>query len=387
MAGNAFDRQIINPRERPLSSDINTAQAQLDRSMRETLAQFFRSRASGSSDVSAAPSSLFLGEGLKVRASVVPALSCRIAAGVGFQYLASDSTSGVGGIAGVDDLSFYKPLVLLNEATITGIPAGPGAGNTRIDIVEVRMNRVSGNSSSRDVLDTTTGLFAATLVNKTLAFTLDGSTGVVNDPSLSTAAISYKVGVSGGSPAEPSTTPGYVKIATIKVDTTFATLTHGNVIDQRLIAHPYGQMPFSVSCSVPSGAAAPPTNVLLSAPPGIEVVVSKIAAPSQARFTVYLIGGAFGASPRGNMQGELVHAFSATETFTLAYAGTTFGTVDSTLATALANANISSPALSFPVGTPYMAAEFYGVREQASVLDNAISDPAVVDIQGFLQRY
>jgi len=384
MANNAFDRSIINLRERPLSSDINVAQSQLDRSLRDVLATMFVSNAVGT-DLPNPPQSGFLGAGLKVRPLAVPGLGVRVSAGLGFSYLPADLPSSIDGVVGLDDLSTYKPLPLLADATINGIPAGPGGGNTRTDIIEVKVARRGANPLSRDQLDTMTGLFVSGLVNKTLDFTLDGNTGIVSDPALSTAVISYKVGIVNG--AAPSVTPGYVKIATLVMDGTVASVTRGKIIDQRVILHPYGMMPFSATFGVPSGAATPPTGVLFSGPPGVEMVVYKNAQPAQYRFVVYIIGGAFGASPRGNMQGTVLRAFAAGEFFTLNYVGTTFGNLNSTQVAQLAGATLAAPALAFAVGQPYMATEFYCSRQAAGVTDNAVSDPVLVDIQGFLQRY
>ena len=36
MANNGWDRQILNALEKPLSSDVNALQSQIDRAMRET---------------------------------------------------------------------------------------------------------------------------------------------------------------------------------------------------------------------------------------------------------------------------------------------------------------------------------------------------------------
>ncbi len=387
MANNQFDRQVINLRERPLSSDINYLQSQIDRSLRELVLQVWKAKSSGGSELAGNPISGFIGDGLKVRASSPAGLSVTVAAGLGFLDSAGGAqVSAVGGVTGLDDLSRYKPLPLLADATINGVPAGPGAGNTRTDIVEVRMNRVLGNPLSRDTLDTLTGLFVSGNVNKTLAFTLDNSVGVVTDPAASTAAISYKVGLVNG--AEPAVTAGYVKLATIFTENgdMVGTVTRANIIDKRLLLAPYGMVPFSASFAVPSGAAAPPTSVLLNAPPGMEMVVSKHAAPLNSRFRVYLIGGNLAAA-RGNMQGSILRAFASGEFVSLNYGGTSFGTVDATVKAALANANISGPALSVPVGTSYMMTEFYGSRQAGATTDNAIPDPALVDIQGFVQRY
>lgn len=387
MANSAFDRQILNTRERPLSSDINTAQSQLDRALREVLLQYLRPRASATSELAGTPVSLFLGDGFKVRASAVPDLSVTLSAGVGFQYLPGDAAASIGGVSGLDDLSSYKPLLLENPVVISGISPGPGGANSRIDIVEVRMNRVAGNASSRDVLNIGSGVFVPSIVNKTLSYVLDGSVGVVSDPTASTAAISYKMGIPGVTPAEPATTTGYVKIATLKIESALASVVRANIIDQRLIGHPYGMMPFSATFGVPSGATSPPTSVWLSAPPGVEMVVLKIGTLDRTRFQVWVVGGAFGATPRGNMQGVQIRSYAAGEFYTMNVVGTSFGVMNSTHVANLANPNIAGPATAFPVGTPYMFTEFYLTRQAAGVTDGAVADPAGIDVQGFLQRY
>jgi hypothetical protein len=387
--GNAFDRQIIQARERPMSSDVNTAESQLDRSLRETLQRLFTAAVSGSSALSAAPPSGFIGEGLKVYPTAAPGLSVLVKAGLGFQDLVGDVPASIGGVVGLDDLARYKPLLLAADATINGIPAGPSAGTSRYDIVEVRMNRVSGNLSSRDVLNTTTGIFDATMVNKTLGFTLDGSTGVVAAASDSTAAISYKYGVAGASPAIPTGTAGYVTIAVIYSNNGNMTgsVVRSNIIDKRQLLMPSGMMPFTLGASIPSGATSPPTAVAFSGPPSVECVVVKNAQPAHYRFTAYILGGAINAASRGGMGGCVRHAYAAGEFANLGVVSTTFGTLDPTLAALLANANLSSPALAFAEGTPYMAVEFYASRQAAGVTDNAVVDPMVVDIQGSIQRY
>lgn len=395
MADNAWDRSIINALERPLSSDINALQSQEDRSLRDLLARLLGSRVSGSSDVAANPQSGFLGEGFKVRPPVAPGLSVRLAAGLGFQYLPADVPTSIGGVVGVNDLSSYKPLPLLAEASIAGIPAGPAAGQDRYDIVEVRMNRVAGNPLSRNVLDPLTGIFVPTLVNKTLSFTLDGSTGQVTSPSNSTAAISYKVGVPVATgvfnPANiPATTPGYVRVAVIfsKNGNMTAGITRANIIDDRTLLCENGVMSLGVACSVPTGAASPPTSATLTGPSGVEVVVLKNAAPANNQLEVFLIGGA--APVRGSMMGNILRATASTAEYnTLApYGIPNVDTLSAAQVTDLQNANIAGPALVFSEGQPYFSQKFTGVRMNPGTgVDGAIPDPAIMAFQALIQRY
>lgn len=389
MANNAFDRQIINVRERPLSTDINAAQSQGDRALREVLLKMFAGRASALSDLTAPPVSGFFGDSMKVRPQLVPALSVQVTLGIGLQDLTAEQTASVGGIGGLDDLSRYKPLLLLADATITGITAGPLAGQDRKDIIEVRMNRVSGNPLSRDTLDTLTGLFTSGLVNKTLAFTLDGNIGQVTTPALSTAAISYKYGLPAGVGAsvEPAVTPGYVKIATVFSNNgNMATVSKANIIDQRNTLSQYNKMAFSLSCSVPSGAATAPTLQAFNAPPGWEILIFKNAQPSQARIEVYLIGGVGDTSQLKVVAGGTVLGSSGTQFNVLAPQGTTTGLLLSGDVTNLANASLTANAQTLAVGTPYIKMAFQGFNQNAGVT-GAPPDPMLVDIQGEIIRH
>lgn len=394
MANNPWDRLIINARERPLSSDINAAQSQLDRSLRELAARLFTARVSGTSDLSANPPSGFLGDSLKVRPPVAPGLSVRVAPGVGFHHLPGDVPAAVGGVVGLDDLSAYKPLPLMAEATIAGIPAGPAAGQDRYDIVEVRMRRQSTNPLSRSLLDVVTGVFLPGLVNKTLEFTLDGSVGVVAAPASSTAAVSYKVGsaVATGAfnPASiPPTTPGYVRVAVVyaKNGNMVSGVTRANLIDDRNLLCEAGVMRLAASFSVPSGAATPPTSVALAGPPGVELVVLK-PGPNNSDVEVFLVGGS--VPLRGAMSGTISRA---TASFTeanllLPYGPLNLGTLSAAQVAALQDATQAAPAAVFAEGQPYASQKFQAARANVGTgVDGTIASPASMAVQATLQRY
>lgn len=230
MAGEPFSREVINQYERPLSQDINFAQSQLDRSLRDVLRQLF-------SDVDGTIRSGFLQGGFLTTQSVVPAMSVLIAPGFGFEDSLSDVPVSIGGIVGVDDRSSYKPLVLTVAQTIA-IDAAPSAGNERIDIIEVQVvDRRLENPTSRDVFNPGTGVFAANLVNKTLAFYLDGLTGRVVTPNPSATGIGYKVGAVApvGFAVAPATTAGYVKVAQVYVGPGVTSIVNANITDSRVL--------------------------------------------------------------------------------------------------------------------------------------------------------
>lgn len=387
MANNGWDREIINAQEKPLASDINTLQSQIDRALRETMMRVFTARGGmGSSDLAGNPPSGFIGEGFKVKQTSPLGLSILVKAGLGFQYLPGDVPASVGGVGGLDDLSVYKPLSLTADATINGISGGPGAGNTRIDIVEVRMNRAVGNSTNRRVLNVMTGVFDPLNVNKTMGFTLDGSTGVVTAPADSTAAISYKQGIAGVTPAEPPTTAGYVKIATIKVSTSLSQVTTAEIIDQRPLLAPSGMQPFSATFSIPSGGAAPPTALQYMGPPGTSILVVKTAPPAQNRFQLFLIGG--GAPIGGTIHCQAVRTYAAGE-LVLAYPEyvPVVGQLTAPLAALLADATKTANAQSLPVGTNYLECYFSTVRQTGGTTDTSVPDPLLVSVSGHIQRY
>jgi len=244
MANNPFDRTIINPREKPLSQDINQAQSQLDMTMREVLRRLLAQQTPWSfggathSNHGESPASGFLGGGLRVSPSSPTALTVRVPAGIGFFYNASDVPSSIDSIVGLDDLSAYKPVVLLSDVTLN-VPTPPGA-NSRIDLIEVRTNRATNNPTSRLVLNTTTGAFDPTTVDKTLTHVLDGSTGYVVTPSDSTTAIGYKSGTAAVTPVAPAVTAGYTAIAYVWVVNGATTIDEAQLTDVRKVLAPGG---------------------------------------------------------------------------------------------------------------------------------------------------
>jgi hypothetical protein len=169
-------------------------------------------------------------------------------------------------------LATLTPVVLLAD-TAFAVPAAPGA-NSRIDLIEAKVNRTTTDPDTRLVLNTTTGSFDPTTVDKTLTYSLDGSTGTVNDPSLSTKALSYKVGVVAASPIEPTVTPGYVKVARINVGTSVTTIRLQDLVDRRPLLGPNGAIEASIRYRIQFNAGVPIVTVLsMATPPGIQFAI------------------------------------------------------------------------------------------------------------------
>lgn len=266
MANGPNERVIINTRERPMSSDINQAQSQLDRSLRFAMKHLFARGANTGLPALGTPSNGFVGSGFWVRPASPAAMQVVVKAGVGYIDAPSDVPSSIGGVIGLDDLESYKPLVLLTDQAIN-VPAADGA-NPRIDIVEVKVRRLATDSASRDVFNVATEAFDPTLLNKTLSFSLDG-TATING----SGAINYKTGTPAGSPAAPATTTGYVKIAEVLVGTSVVAVPENKVTDLRGVLAPSGIHRVAVTCLVNSTTPFTPSIGTIAAPPSMQVSV------------------------------------------------------------------------------------------------------------------
>jgi hypothetical protein len=289
MADKPFDRVIINPRERPVSSDIVRGHSEVDRTIRTALDYLFRGRVSIASGAFGTPVNGFMGNSLRVGPVSPVAMQVTVPAGLGFYYDPTDTPSSINGIVGLDDLSAYKPMMLNQDATFT-VPAAPGAPNNRTDIIEVRDFRQTVDLSSRDVLNIATGVFEPTNVLKTVSFSLDGSLGVVVSPANSTTAIGYKVGLAGAPGGVPATSPGYIKIAEIYVDNTATSIDANAICDMRKLIFPSNMGLIRACIQAPTTGPLTPVMLALQAPPGVKVSAVAIS-NTNAETHLYVIAG------------------------------------------------------------------------------------------------
>lgn len=215
MSDNSFDRTVINSRERPLSSDINQALSQDALTLREIL-RFLSFSNEG-----------FVGDGF-FASSTANNLELNLGPGIGWIFDAAQiATSPIDGVSGLLDKSPFLPVALLNSQLVT-LSAPPAAGQERYDLIEVRLHRRRQDPASRDVLNAGTGVFDPTIVQKILAFNLDGNVGTVLTPANSTAAISVKRGADAptGTAVVPSVTTGYRAVAVVYVPNGTTTLAN-----------------------------------------------------------------------------------------------------------------------------------------------------------------
>ncbi len=251
MPDQPFDRTIYNPREKPLSEDMNIALSQVDRAIRFFAKTLFSN--TGGSAVSG-----FVQGGFKAVESGPAAMSVVLKAGLGFQDLPGDTPGNIDGILGLDDFESYKPLPLLADLTVP-IPTAPAGPSSRIDIIEVRADRLKTDSQSREVFDNDTVAFAPTAVDKTLEFLLDGANlGSVTSPADSVSAISLKQGIPGTPGVAPAATSGYIKIAEVFVDSSVTQIFTADITDtrQKLIKD-LGAVSSARDILIPASAAIP----------------------------------------------------------------------------------------------------------------------------------
>lgn len=290
MDGKPFSRTVLHPRERPLSSDLNTLQAQQDRSLRDTLLEIFAGRATPASYTRAFRTG-FIGEGFKVRAKGAPGMEVEVAAGLGFMDNLAGVASSIDGVQGLDDLSRYVPTWLEATHTFT-VPAAPGAGSARKDIILAKAGHKLGNPSSRDVLDPSTGIFGALPLNKTLKYAVDGETDSVGPLDSATAPLVYKRGAvaTAGTETEPPVDAGYVKIATVLVGAEATQITADKIIDWRPLLFPGGCAQVGGSVVMGFGTAEG-TDPWWLAPPGVDVGWVRSPDITHLAFTLYVRAG------------------------------------------------------------------------------------------------
>lgn len=222
MVDQPFNRTALYPLEKPIVDDINQEFSQADRSIRDVMYQLLGQQ------------STFLGNSLLVVPSSPTALSVVIKAGIGFQVNATDEVTSIAGVAGLNDLSPYKPIVLGLDYTVA-VPAPPGA-NSRIDLIEVSYQRLLDNSQSREFLNVSGGNFTPANVAKTLDFNVDGTLAYYAANVTPTTALAYKSGVASASPTAPTTDTGYIALAYVLVANSTTVITSTNIVDKRPIA-------------------------------------------------------------------------------------------------------------------------------------------------------
>lgn len=382
MAGYAdfFKRALFSTRQRLTSSDLNRLQA-YNSMTQQVMLGVLGGRAALSSPYATrgqvlstyAPSGFYGGSFI---VTVNPAATPRgitIGQGAGYSAYGPATATDIDSDTGASwygDLSSGAPLVLSTGQNLS-VPASPSAGNSRIDIIEVKASYFAAEPQTVGIFNTITNIFDATSRNSALSWDLVGHTGTVNAPNPSTAAISYVVGqtVAGGITAatEPSATPGYVKIARINLAGAVATITQDLIADLRPAIRPGGMLNLAARMTIPgtSGGVGSESVDAVDLPPGVQlkVAIPTGSAPSTGESYVaqcYVIGGdmrpATSASLRGSITATSINAGSSARRLAIVIPNGT-GLVDSTIRDILngttAGYALPSGAETYAIGQPY----------------------------------
>jgi hypothetical protein len=186
-------RQKFNTGQEIISEDLNSLQSRLERGTYDRIIYELMGRKSNA----------FFKDGFLV--SRISATSVQVKAGLGFQ---DDDT-------GTKD-PVRKPLVLDANSNVN--IDTPNSSNPRIDIICVKHNRFNAEAEDRKFKDE----FTETVSTQNFTIATDWK-----------ADILYVAGVPAGSPAEPATPAGYLKIATLQVLASTGIPASGGVADDR----------------------------------------------------------------------------------------------------------------------------------------------------------
>ena len=380
-----FKRVLIPLRQRPTSTDLNRLQERIYETLRAfSTMEFARPSPFGSF---ASRHSILGGQGFHGNGFFVDVDSgntpwgVKVNTGFGFALSGPTSSTDIDSCSGADwdgAGGLSVPLLLSSNQGFT-IPTIPSAGNSRIDIIEVRPQYTATEASTVGVFNTATRVFDAPTRNKSLVWDLLGLTGNVGSPSSSTAAISYKQGASASgditAATEPSTTSGYIKIARINLDNSggaLAAISQDAIVDYRPLLFPKGGFCVGGNISIPGVSSGLGTHAInrLELPGGVKLFmgINPASAPSAGEsypLICYLIGGDLVQGRTGNV--GVVTATSITngtepriaEVFSSPAAGAIDSTIQSKLASSGASWTNFSDVATIAIGQPLIG---FGLR-------------------------
>lgn len=363
MANKPFDREIENPRERPLSSDINLLQSYEDYSLRYLVENIYAiqfASNTGSRTPFVPPNDAgFFGDSFMLQP--VSGMTLRVQPGMGFFNANTAPQLNIGGIVGLNDQSPFKPLVLTALQAFNVPAADPS--NPRLDLLEINWNRILTDATSRDVLNAVSGVFAPTSLQKTMSYALDGLLTVNG-----TGPINYKTGVPASSPVLPALDAGYVNIGSVLVGAGVTSLDYDVIVDNRLMLFPGGVMPFAVSGASTFGTAGTcgPDGAQATFP-GIRIGGYQRTVDETAIW--FIAGRAFGVlNLFPSVSIKPVYTTTATDQLLPYLTGATFlpDVITGGVQTALADPSISTLPMKAAIGQPAVSLAFAFTRLNGS---------------------
>jgi hypothetical protein len=365
MANKPFDTTIIRPLERPLSSDLDAAQSQIYRTIREVASRTY-SRTNFVSSVGRygySRSFGFIGQGLRLYQEASPAtMNLTIRSGLGFR--SGTTASDIDGVVGLNDLSDYTPVMLTDNVTVT-VPAAPAAGFARRDLLQVRINRAVTDTTSRWLLNPTSQTFAPTNIGKTLTFDLGSAVTIVNpgDP-VGVNPIEYVVGTNAPyaipddflSISSPATSADYISIAVVNVAGGAVAIGNDHIVDLRGLIFPSGEARLAMTAQLGNNGGWYNIDSADFSPGFINVGLRALASTTDNTYLLYLFGvGAFTARLWGSSyltaNGQYARQISQT-------GPAVFGVTNTAVLTGTVQFGPSGSATSPAIGQDYIAIPF-----------------------------
>ncbi len=301
MANQDFDLTVVNQFERPTSSDINTLESQLNRTIRDVLSAMY---AAGGFAMDG-----FLGNGFTPVSAVMPTpgeVGVQLTAGLGFAV--GNLASAVNPVpttppaTGLSDLSRYKPLLLSQDRLISaGAPAA--AGQCRRDVVCVTWNR-QVDYQTVPIFSAGAGIFAGALRPKNVTFDLAsaaveivpyGTAPVTSSPILVLRGQEIPYGTEDSFlSANLGTIPaGYLPVAILNVGASVASVAANRIVDYRSLLIPAGVTSASAAINFQTlmTSISTPDIVFPNGGKGAVVYVPSTAAVPEQGVEIYLILG------------------------------------------------------------------------------------------------
>jgi len=370
MTNRPYDQPDVPQLQRPLSSDLNQLGSLLYYTM--LFGEDCRlSPLSGTGPGAGIPVSGFVNEGFRPFSDGTT-LNVYVSNGLGF-LVDSTTTNNIPtpsgpAVVGVSDLSRIKPLALKATAQFTA-PA-PDPTQDRYDIIEVRDAGKYADAAVLDFFDTGSSQFVPASAFKTYSRAeLDTQLGYqLVSANLSTAGLSYKIGVPGAG-VPPATSAGYERIAVIKVPAAATALSDLLVLDDRQLLAPAMLQPIAVRWSV-AGTDPTGTISLLQAalPPGWKVAIEGNTGLTPNGWRIWIIAGRGVVDLVGatcNSQFVSTSGSAAIEPALGQVRGApTVGTISGSQQTLLASSANVVPNIEVAVGQPYIS-----IDVQACVYD------------------
>lgn len=385
-----FDVRIVNPLERPTSSDFNIAQA-VERTTAQKVAGLALDMSNQDNpDVSVAG---FYGRGFEVVATT--GLTVRISPGVGFLWARSFTpTLNINGVPGVDiyNTAEARPFVMDAPGLDITIPTPPAAGLFRRDAIAIRKLAAASLATqiSTDRFNPTQQVFAPQLAYKTLTWTLNAVEVPVipAGPSTAEAEILYVKGATAtydgpndffnyGVPEIPS---GYELLAVLNIEGGATEITDGYICDFRKLFFPERVLTFPVQLTAGAAPVVPPEvpmpgTALAFSPPylpgGLTQPVIRCTEPTVVnKYSLYFRGfyNAKKIAVSLNVGGVTANTAEITCVATIgdSYIPNSGVPVDpmfipylsANQVTALADPTITQPTVNWAVGQPYCRIDF-----------------------------